>query len=139
MSGHSAASAFSRPDAPSTTTSSGLGNPRRMRSSSSARQAASLSFPAHGLDRQQHLLAVRPHAERDEKRDRGRLPVEPNARDSAVEDQPDDRLLGERAPIPGIPIGLHLAPGPADHVLADRPGERRGKRPPHPAGVGSER
>ncbi len=110
-----------------------------MRSSSSARQAASLSFPAHGLDRQQHLLAVRPHAERDEKRDRGRLPVEPNARDSAVEDQPDDRLLGERAPIPGIPIGLHLAPGPADHVLADRPGERRGKRPPHPAGVGSRK
>ena len=45
MSGQSAASAFSRPGAPSTTTSSGLGNPRRTRSSSSARQAASLSPP----------------------------------------------------------------------------------------------
>ena len=32
MSGHSAASAFSRPGAPSTTTSSGVGNPRLMRS-----------------------------------------------------------------------------------------------------------
>src|SRR5208337_3109135 len=85
------------------------------------------------------LSPVRPHAERDEHRDRGRLPVEPNARDRAVEDQPDDRLLGERAPIPGIPIALHLAPGPADHVLADRPSERRGKRPPHPAGVGSRK
>jgi hypothetical protein len=40
-----AASAFSRPGAPSTTTSSGLGNPRRMRSSSSVRQAASFSPP----------------------------------------------------------------------------------------------
>src|SRR5208337_2977611 len=45
LSGHSAASAFSRPDAPSTTTNSGVRNPRRMRSSSSARQAASLSPP----------------------------------------------------------------------------------------------
>ena len=95
-----------------------------------------LAFAAHALDRQQHLLAVRPHAERDEQRDRGRLPVEPNARDRAVEDQPDDRLLGERAPIPGIPIALHLAPGSADHVLADRPGEDRRQRATHPAGIG---
>ena len=43
--GHSAASAFSRPGAPSTTTSSGVCNPRRTRSSSSARQAASPSPP----------------------------------------------------------------------------------------------
>ena len=59
-----------------------------------------------------------------------------NARDRPVEDQPDDRLFGERAPIPGIPVALHLAPGPADHVLADRPGENRRQRAPHPAGVG---
>ena len=61
------------------------------------RAPSRLALAAHGLDREQHFLAVRAHAERDEQRDRGRLPVEPNARDRAVEDQPDDRLLGERA------------------------------------------
>jgi hypothetical protein len=42
---HNAASAFSRPGAPSTITSSGVFNPRLTRSSSNARQAASLSPP----------------------------------------------------------------------------------------------
>ena len=136
MSGHSAASAFSRPGAPSTTTSSGV---RQSAPDEIVEQRAPgrLALPAHALDRQQHLLAVGAHAERDEQRDRGRLSVEPNARDRPVEDQPDDRLLGERARIPGIPVALHLAPGPADHVLADRPGENRVQRAPHPAGVGS--
>ena len=95
-----------------------------------------LALAAHALDRQQHLLAVGAHAERDEQRDRGRLSVEPNARDRAVEDQPDDRLLGERARVPGVPVALRLAPDAADHVLADRPGEHRVQRASHPAGVG---
>src|SRR6185437_8726578 len=50
-------------------------------------------------------------------------------------DQPRDRLLEERAGAPGVPVTLHLAPGSADHVLADRPGEHRRQRAPHPAGV----
>src|SRR6185312_14315829 len=40
-------------------------------------------------------------------------------------DQPRDRLLEERAGAPGVPVTLHLAPGSADHVLADRPGDQR--------------
>src|SRR5512132_1276698 len=44
-SGHSAASAFSRPPAPSMIRNSGIFSPRATRSSSSARQAASLSPP----------------------------------------------------------------------------------------------
>src|SRR5271166_3848605 len=138
MSGQSAASAFSRPGAPSTTTSSGLGNPRRTRSSSSARQAASLSPPMDLIASSTFWPSARtPSATSSEtavafrsSRTRATVP-------SRI--KPDDRLLGERAPIPGIPIALHLAPGPADHVLADRPSERRGKRPPHPAGVGSRK
>ena len=63
MSGHSAASAFSRPGAPSTTD--------QLRRSQSApdeiveQRASRLDFAAHGLDRQQNFLAVRPHAKRD--------------------------------------------------------------------------
>ena len=53
---------------------------------------------------------------------------EPNARDRPVEDQPHDRLFGERARIPGVPIALRLAPDAADHVLADRPGNTRSTR-----------
>src|SRR5208282_5616371 len=50
---------------------------------------------------------------------------------------PDDRLLAERTRVPGVPVALRLAPDAADHVLADRPGEHRVQRAPHPAGVGS--
>ena len=95
-----------------------------------------LALAAHVLDRQQHFLAVRAHAERDEQRDRGRLLVEPHAHDRAVEYEPHDRLFGERAGVPGVPVALHLAPDPADHVLADRPGEHRLQRTAHAAGVG---
>ena len=43
----------------------------------------------------------------------------------------------EIAPRPGFPVGLHLAPDPADHVLADRALEQRPERPLHPPGVGA--
>ena len=133
MSGHSASSAFSRPGAPSTTTSSGVGNPQLMRSSSSARQAASLSPPMLLIASSIFWPSARtPSATRD----RGRLSVEPDTRDRLVEDQPYDRLFGERARIPGVPVALRLAPDAADHVLANRPGKHRVQRAPHPAGVG---
>src|SRR5512132_1412447 len=92
-SGHSAASAFSRPAAPSTIRNSGVFGPRATRSSRSARQAASLS-PPNVLHGEQHLLAVAAHAEDDEERDRRRFLVEPDAHDGAAEDQPDDVFLG---------------------------------------------
>ena len=81
-------------------------------------------------------LTVSPHAEGDEQRDRGRLAVELDTRDRAVEDQPHDRLLPERPHVPGVPVALDLAPGAADHIFADRPGKHRSQRAPYPAGVG---
>ena len=59
---------------------------------------------AHVLDGQQHLLPVLAHADDDEERDRGRLAVEPHSDHRAVEDEPHDRLLGERAAVPSIPV-----------------------------------
>ena len=71
------------------------------------------------LDREQHLLAVRAHADDHEQRDRRGLPIEPDASHGAVEDQPHYRLVGQRASIPDVPIAFDLAPDPAHDVLAD--------------------
>ena len=95
------------------------------------------AFAAHALDREQNLLAVRSHAKHNEQRDRGRLAVEPHPNDGAVEDQPHDRLLGQRAAIPGVPVAFDLAPGPAHRVLADRPAEQGRQRATHPPGIGA--
>jgi hypothetical protein len=92
---------------------------------------------AHVLDCEQHLLAVRAHADDDKQRDRRSFAIEPDANDGAVEDQPYDRLRGERAGVPGIPVALHLPPYSAHYVLADRAAKQGCKRSPHPAGVGT--
>src|ERR687887_2352609 len=94
------------------------------------------AFAAHVLDREQHLLAVLPHAEGDKKRDRCRLLVEPNAHDRAIEDQPNDWLVSEGTAIPSIPIALHLAPDPADRIFARGAAKEGRQRPADPAGVG---
>src|SRR5664280_1138776 len=54
------------------------------------------ALPAHALDREQHLLAIRAHAQDNEERDRGRLAVEPHANDGAVEDQAHNWILDPR-------------------------------------------
>ena len=95
------------------------------------------ALAAHALDREQHLLAVLAHADDDEQRDRGRFAVEPHAHHGAVENQPHDRLVGQRAGVPGVPVGLHLAPRPAHRVLAHRAAEQRRERPAYPARVGA--
>ena len=77
------------------------------------------------LDGQQHLLAVLTHAEYDQEHDRGSLPVESDPHHGAVQDHADDRLLGERAGIPGVPIAFHLPPHSAHRILADRTAEDR--------------
>src|SRR5258708_13820683 len=46
------------------------------------------ALAAHALDREQYLLAIRPHAENDEQRDRGRFTVKPDAHHSAIENKP---------------------------------------------------
>jgi hypothetical protein len=44
------------------------------------------ALAAHTLDREQHFLTVRTHADDDQQRDGGRLAVEPHAHHGAVED-----------------------------------------------------
>lgn len=77
------------------------------------------ALAAHTLDREQHFLTVRTHADDDRRRDRGRLAVEPHAHHGAVKNQPHNRFIGQRAGIPRVPIALYLAPHPAHRVLAD--------------------
>ena len=67
------------------------------------------ALPTHALDRQQYFLAIRAHADDDQQRDCGRLAVEPHVHPRAVENEPHNRFGGQRASIPGVPIGLHLA------------------------------
>ena len=94
------------------------------------------ALPAHVLDRQQHLLAVRTHAERHQQRDRRRLLVETHAHDRAVKNQPDDRLVGKRSGVPDVPVAFGLAPHAADGILPHRAAEQRRQGAAHPARVG---
>ena len=93
------------------------------------------SIAAHALDREQYLLAVRAHAENDEQRDGGGFPIEPHAHHGAVENEPYDRLLGQRAGVPGVPVAFHLSPRPAHRVLADRPAKQGRKRAANPTRI----
>src|SRR5271157_2916276 len=95
------------------------------------------TLTAHALDREHHLLAVLAYADDDEERDGGRFAVEPHAHHGAVENEPHDRLFGQRAGIPRVPIALHLAPGPAHRILAHRTAKQGGERTAHPARVGA--
>src|SRR5580658_3688730 len=95
------------------------------------------AFAAHALDCEQYLLAVLAHTDNDEQRDGSRLTVEPHAHHGAVENEPHDRLVGQRTGVPGIPVGLHLAPHPAHGVLAHRAAEQGRERTAHPARVGA--
>ena len=58
------------------------------------------ALAAHLLDRQKNFLTVLAHAENDEQRDGSGFAVEPHPHNGAVEDQPHDRLIGQRAGIP---------------------------------------
>src|SRR6266487_2805489 len=68
------------------------------------------ALPTHALDRHQYFLAIRAHTDDDQQRDCGRLAVEPHVHHRAVENESHNRFGGQRASIPGVPIGLHLAP-----------------------------
>ena len=92
------------------------------------RPPGGLALAAHVAHGQQHLLPVATDTEDNQQRDRCRLLVQPDAHDGAVQDQPDDIFLAERALRPGLPVGLHLPPHPAHRVLADRSLEQRRER-----------
>src|SRR5271155_2651917 len=63
--------------------------------------------------------------------------VEPHAHHGAVENQPHDWLLRQRAGIPCVPVALHLAPHSAHRVLANLPTKYAAKRTPHAARIGA--
>ena len=63
--------------------------------------------------------------------------VEPHAHHSAVENQPHDRLVSQRAGIPCVPVALHLAPHSAHRVLANLPTKYAAKGTPHAARIGA--
>ena len=132
--GHSAATAFSRPGAPSMTTSSGVRNPRRTRSSSSARQAASPSPPMLLIASSIFWPSARTPSATSNEIEVALLSSR-DTRDCAVEDQPHDRFRRANAHSrrPSRPSSCADA---ADHVLADRFGKHRVQRASHAAGVG---
>ena len=131
-----AAIALSSPAAPSTMRNSGRLSPRRTRSSSTLRQASALSPPMLLIASSTFCPSARTPMH-DQQRDGGRFAIEPHAHHGAVENEPHDRLVGQRAGVPRVPIALHLAPSPAHRVLADRAAEQRRERPAHPARVGA--
>src|ERR1700685_1193017 len=97
------------------------------------------ALAAHLFDRQKHLLAVLAHPDDDEQRDGSGFAIEPHAHHGAVENQPHDRLLGQRAGIPCVPVALHLAPDPAHRVLANLSAKYTAKRTPHAARIGASK
>ena len=101
-SGHSAASAFSSPAAPSMIEELRRSQPARDQIIEHAAPGGFALAP-HVAHRQQNLLPVATDAEDDQERDVGGLAVEPHAHHAAVEDQPDDVLLRQIAPRPGFP------------------------------------
>ena len=91
------------------------------------------ALPAHVPD--EDLLAVAAYPDGGQHGDVRGLPVQPRADHRGVEDQTDDVLPGEAAAAPRIPVDLHLAPRPADDVLADRALEQAEQRALHRARV----
>ena len=63
--------------------------------------------------------------------------AQPHAHDGTVEDEPHDRLIGQRAGIPRLPVTLYLAPNPAHRVLADRAIKHSTQRATHTARIGA--
>jgi hypothetical protein len=64
-----------------------------------------LAFATHVAQGQQHLLAVAANAQRHQHREAGRLPVEANPHDRAVEDQADDVVSGKITLLPTVSRG----------------------------------
>ena len=63
--------------------------------------------------------------------------VEMHPNYGAVENEPHDRLIDQRAGVPGVPVALHLAPDPTHRVLANGAAEHDTERTAHAARVGA--
>src|SRR5260221_2623011 len=77
------------------------------------------ALAAHLFNRHEHFWAVGANPDDDEERDGSSFAIEPHSHHSAVENQPHDWLVGQRAGVPSVPVALHLAPDPAHSVLAN--------------------
>ena len=132
---HSAVIAASNPGAPSTITKSGRLSPRASRSSRNWRQAAVLSPPMCLMDNRIFCPSRRtPMAASTEMlvaflSSRVRITVPSRIRRTMSSSA---RLRAHQA----SQSDLHLAPGPADHILADRAPEQPEQRPLDPPRVG---
>src|SRR5262245_41809398 len=93
------------------------------------------ALTAHALDRKQHLLAIRAHPNDNKQRDCRGFAIKPDARDGAVEDQPHDRLRGQRTGVPGFPVTLYLPPDPTDDILANPVRKQRLERAAYAASI----
>ena len=49
-----------------------------------------------------------------------------------IKDEAHDRLFGQRAGVPRLPIAVHLAPNPADDVLTHRAAKQGSERAANP-------
>ena len=93
-----------------------------------------LALATHVAQAQKNLLPVPADAQRHQHRDPGRPLVQPDLDHRAVQNDANDVVVRQIALLPGFPVALHLAPGPAYRVLADRPAEQGSQGT---AGVGS--
>lgn len=64
-----------------------------------------LVLTAHVLDGEHHLLAVPPNPKGDQRREGGRLTIEPHLDHRVVEDQAEDVVAGEITPLSGLQGG----------------------------------
>ena len=95
------------------------------------------ALAAHLFNRQEHFLAVGANPDDDEERDGSSFAIEPHSHHSAVENQPHDWLVGQRAGVPSVPVALHLAPDPAHSVLANLSAKYAAKCAAHAARIGA--
>lgn len=95
------------------------------------------ALAAHVPDGKQHLLTVAAHTYGSQNRDVRGLLVDAGLDHGAVENDANDVFIGEAAGAPRVPVDLHLAPGAADHVLADGALEQPEQRPLDAPGVGA--
>ncbi len=94
------------------------------------------AFTDNVSDGKQQLLPVAPHTDRGKHRDVRGLPVQTRPDHGAIENKANDVLVSQVAGTGRVPSHHHLAPGAADHILADCALEQPEQRALDPARVG---
>jgi hypothetical protein len=89
------------------------------------------------LDREQNFVSVAAHSKHNESEIAVALRSSLTRTTVPSRMSRADRLVGERVGVPGVPVGLHLAPGPAHRILAHRPTKQGRQRPANTPRVGT--